>query len=167
MERMIGQAKSRIFGGRVISLEYQVRLQDGQVVEATRHHPIDYLHGGGQLLPALEKALEGLCEGDRAAFVIPAEDAYGARDAANVALLPRSLFPAEVEVTPGMRLLARAAGGQTHLVTVREVRPDEAVVDLNHPLAGERLFFEVRVVAVRPAAEDELFSGKPHPAERV
>lgn len=167
MERMIGQGKSRIVGGRVISLEYRVRLQDGQVVEATSQHPLDYLHGGGQLLPAVERALEGLCEGDRAAFTIPAEDAYGARDFANVALLPRSLFPAEVELRPGMRLLARAAGGRAHLVTVREVRPDEAVVDLNHPLAGERLFFEVCVIAVRPAGEDELFSGKPHPAELV
>lgn len=167
MERMIGQAKPRILGGRVISLEYQVRLRDGQVVEATSQHPIDYLHGGGQILPALERALEGLCEGDRAAFTIPAEDAYGARDASNIALLPRSLFPAEVELTAGMRLLARASGGQTHLVTVREVRSDEAVVDLNHPLAGERLFFEVRVIAVRPAGEDEVFSGRPHPAERV
>jgi FKBP-type peptidyl-prolyl cis-trans isomerase SlyD len=167
MDRMISQSRSRVGEGQVISLEYRVRLESGQVVEATSSQPIDYLHGGGQILPALERALEGLGEGERAAFSIAAEDAYGARDVANVATLPRRLFPPEAELKPGAQLLARASGGQMYPITVREVRGDQVVVDLNHPLAGERLFFEVRVLAVRPAGEEELFAGKPHAAESV
>jgi FKBP-type peptidyl-prolyl cis-trans isomerase SlyD len=157
----------RVRGGRVISLEYRVRLGNGEVVESTSKGPIDYLHGGGQILPALERALEGMREGDRAAFSIAPEEAYGSRDDGNVVSLPRTLFPDEAQLKPGLQLLARASGGQTYPITVRELKGDQVRVDLNHPLAGERLFFEVRVIAVRQAADEELFAGKPHAVEIV
>ncbi len=158
----------RVEEGRVVSLEYLVRLGNGQVVETSAgKDPIEYLHGGGQILPALERALEGLREGEQAAFSIPCEDAYGARKDDNVITLPRRLFPGDVDLKPGLCLYARASGGQSYPITVREVREDTVLVDLNHPLAGERLYFEVTIRAVRHAGSEEIFAGKPHEIEVV
>ena len=149
-------------------LEYLVRLDSGQVVETSMgKNPIEYVHGGGQILPALERALEGLREGEQAAFSIPCEDAYGERKDDNVLTLPRTLFPADVDLKPGLCLYARASGGQSYPITVREVRTQDILVDLNHPLAGERLYFEVTIRAVRHAGSEEIFAGKPHEIEVV
>jgi FKBP-type peptidyl-prolyl cis-trans isomerase SlyD len=158
----------RVKEGRVILLDYLVRIGSGKVVETSSGKgPIEYLHGAGQILPALETALEGLREGEQAAFSIAPEDAYGARKDDNVVSLPRTLFPADVELKPGLNLYARASGGQSYPITVREIKEDMVVVDLNHPLAGERLFFEVNVRGVRPAGESEVFAGKAAAAELV
>jgi FKBP-type peptidyl-prolyl cis-trans isomerase SlyD len=158
----------RVEEGRVVSMDYLVRLASGQVVETSvGKTPIDYLHGGGQILPALERALQGLREGEQASFSIPAEDAYGPRKEDNVVTLPRGLFPDEVDLKPGLCLYARASGGQSYPITVREVRSDTVLVDLNHPLAGERLFFEVTIRAVRAAGTEEIFTGKPQEIEVV
>jgi FKBP-type peptidyl-prolyl cis-trans isomerase SlyD len=151
----------RVKTGRVVLLDYMVRVETGQVVESSSGKaPIEYLHGAGQILPALERALEGLREGEQAAFSIPAEDAYGERKDDNVVSLPKTLFPDDVKLEQGLCLYARASGGQSYPITVREVKEDMVVVDLNHPLAGERLFFEVNIRGVRPAGNQEIFAGK-------
>src|ERR1700704_620078 len=103
----------RVKPGRVVLLDYMVKVGTGQVVETSAAKgPIEYLHGAGQILPALERALEGLGEGEQAAFSIPAEDAYGERKEDNVVSLPRSLFPTDVRLERGLCLYARASGGQ-------------------------------------------------------
>lgn len=158
----------RVRPGRVVVLDYMVRIGTGKVVETSSGKaPIEYLHGAGQILPALEQALEGLAEGEQAAFSIAAHDAYGERKDDNVVSLPRNLFPAEVRLEKGLCLYARASGGQSYPITVKEVKGDMVLVDLNHPLAGERLFFEVNIRGVRPAGNQELFAGKAAEAEVV
>lgn len=158
----------RVADGNVVFLDYLVRLHTGKVVETSKGKgPIEYLHGTGQILPALERALEGLREGEHASFSIPPEDAYGTRKEDNVIQLPRTLFPSDVELKPGVSLFARASGGQSYPITVKELRGEFVLVDLNHPLAGERLYFEVAVRGVRPAGNHELFAGKTAPAELV
>src|SRR3954464_12773046 len=95
--------------GRVVLLDYMVRVETGRVVETSSGKaPIEYLHGGGQILPALERALEGMREGEQAAFSIAAEDAYGQRKDDNVVALPKTLFPADVKLEKGLCLYARA-----------------------------------------------------------
>jgi FKBP-type peptidyl-prolyl cis-trans isomerase SlyD len=149
-------------------MDYTVSLDDGRVVETTRGRgPVDYLHGGGQLLPALERALEGLAEGEQAEFVLSPDDAYGPRNEENLATLPRSAFPSDVELHAGVSLMARTSSGQGFPLTVKEVKGEQVVVDMNHPLAGERLSFEVTIRAVRAAGANELFSGKPLAVEKV
>jgi FKBP-type peptidyl-prolyl cis-trans isomerase SlyD len=158
----------RVRDGSVILLDYLVRLATGKVVETSKGKgPIEYLHGTGQILPALERALEGLREGEQASFSIPPEDAYGSRNEDNIVSLPKRVFPSDAELKPGASLFARASGGQSFPITVREVQGDFVVVDLNHPLAGERLYFEVNVRGVRPAGNQEVFAGKATPAEVV
>jgi FKBP-type peptidyl-prolyl cis-trans isomerase SlyD len=158
----------RVKPGRVVLLDYMVRIASGQVVESSADKtPIEYLHGAGQILPALEQALEGLREGEQAAFSIAADDAYGERKDDNVVSLPKTLFPDDVELEKGLCLYARASGGQSYPITVREVKEDMVVVDLNHPLAGERLYFEVNIRGVRPAGNHEIFAGKATSVEVV
>jgi FKBP-type peptidyl-prolyl cis-trans isomerase SlyD len=157
----------RIKLGRVISMDYVVRLDTGRVVETSSgRSPVEYLHGSGQILPALERALEGLREGDQASFSIACEDAYGTRKDDNVVSLPRTMFPNDVQLQKGLCLYAKTSG-QSYPITVREVQGDMVLVDLNHPLAGERLFFEVNIRGVRPAGQRELFEGKAEPVEVV
>lgn len=158
----------RVDEGRIIAIEYTVTLGDGEVVETTqRGSPVQYLHGSGQLMPSLEKNLQSLEEGTRKCFTLDATDAYGERDETNVVTLPRSIFPGTVELTVGARLAARTIGGDTYPLTVCEVYSDRVIVDLNHPLAGESLHFDVVVCSVRTAGTDELFVGKPRPLEIV
>ena len=158
----------RVKPGRVVLLDYMVKIGSGRVVESSSAKgPIEYLHGAGQILPALEHALEGLREGEQAAFSIPPEEAYGERKDDNVISLPRTLFPIDVRLERGLCLYARASGGQSYPITVREVKGDMVMVDLNHPMAGERLFFEVRICGVRPAGNQEIFSGKASSLETV
>jgi FKBP-type peptidyl-prolyl cis-trans isomerase SlyD len=158
----------RVKYGRVVRIDYLVRVATGQVVEtSSARGPIEYLHGSGQILPALERALEGLSEGGQAAFSIAPEEAYGQRREDNVVSLPKGLFPSDVQLEVGLCLYARASGGQSYPITVKEVKDDMVLVDLNHPLAGERLFFEVNIRGVRPAGNQEIFSGKAASAEVV
>lgn len=158
----------RITQGRIVSIEYEVRLGNGDVIESTESEaPVQYLHGAGMLLPSLEAALDNLEEGAQKRFIIDAKDAYGERDESNVLTLPRALFPSHLDVSVGARLAARTSGGETYPLTVREVYQDRVVVDLNHPLAGQALHFNVAVKAVRAAGTDEVFSGKPRPIEVV
>jgi FKBP-type peptidyl-prolyl cis-trans isomerase SlyD len=165
---LLDAASAAVQMGCVVSMDYTVRLDDGRVVETTwGKTPVEYLHGGGQLLPALERALEGLAEGEQAEFVIQPEDAYGPRRDENLASIPRSAFPNDVDLKPGVALLARTSSGQGFPLTVREVTGDQVLVDMNHPLAGERLSFEVTIRAVRAAGPGEVFSGKPLAVEKV
>jgi FKBP-type peptidyl-prolyl cis-trans isomerase SlyD len=158
----------RVKHGRVVLLDYLVRLATGQVVETSSvKGPIEYLHGSGQILPALERAIEGLSEGQEATFSIAPEEAYGQRREDNVVSLPKGLFPSDVRLQPGLCLFARASGGQSYPITVKEVKGDLVLVDLNHPFAGERLFFEVNIRGVRPAGNQEIFLGKAASVEVV
>ncbi len=158
----------RIKDRSIVAMDYTVRLDDGRVVETTRGRaPVEYLHGGGQLLPAPEKALEGMLEGQEAEFSLRPEDAYGTHKEGNLATLPRDSFPDDVELRPGLALMARTTSGQGFPMTVREVNGDKVVVDMNHPLAGERLLFHVQIRSVRPAGSNDLFTGKPQLIEKV
>ena len=165
---LLDAAAAAVQTGCIVSMDYTVRLDDGRVVETTwGKSPVEYLHGGGQLLPALERALEGLGEGQDAEFTLPPEDAYGPRRDENLATLPRTAFPEDVNLKPGAALLARTSSGQGFPLTVREVKGDQVVVDMNHPLAGQSLIFQVSIRAVRAAGPGEVFSGRPLAVEKV
>jgi FKBP-type peptidyl-prolyl cis-trans isomerase SlyD len=158
----------RVASGRIVSMEYSVALANGEVIERSEAGaPVQYLHGAGMLLPSLEAALEDVEEGTRRRFVLAPRDAYGERDEGNLMTVPRSLFPAGVELRVGARLSARSSGGETFPVSVRELFGDRVVMDLNHPLAGQALHFDVTVREVRSAGTEELFAGQPRDVEVV
>ncbi|MDR0806450.1 MAG: peptidylprolyl isomerase [Enterobacteriaceae bacterium] len=146
----------------VVSLAYQVRTEDGVLVdESPVSAPLDYLHGHGSLIAGLEKALENHSVGDRFDVFVPADDAYGSYDEALVQRVPKDVFMGVDELQVGMRFLADTDQGPVP-VEITEVGDDDVVVDGNHMLAGQNLNFNVEVVAIREATEEELEHGHVH-----
>jgi len=156
----------KIVSGSVVGIDYSLHLGDGRVVDASEPgQPLTYLHGEGQIVPGLESALEGLSVGDRKQVVVPAGDGYGEHDARGVQEVERAAFPPAFEPQVGMALTAEGPDGESVPFTVREVRPGSVVIDLNHPLAGKALHFDVTVREVRAATAEELEHGHAHGPE--
>jgi FKBP-type peptidyl-prolyl cis-trans isomerase SlyD len=149
--------------GSVVSIDYQLHFGDGKVIDASEPGtPLSYLHGEGQVVPGLERALEGLSAGDARQVVIQPEDGYGPHDARGVQKVPRSAFPADVELEVGSSMIAQGPRGESMPFTVREVRAEDVTIDFNHPLAGKTLHFDVKVQEVRTASAEELQHGHAH-----
>lgn len=151
--------------GSVVSVDYELHLGDGKVVDASAPgEPMAYIHGEGQIVPGLERALEGMATGEAKKVVVPPEDGYGPHDARGVQEVPRDAFPADVQPAVGMELMAQGPGGEAVPFVVRELKPASVVIDLNHPLAGKTLHFAVTVREIRAATADELEHGHVHGA---
>jgi FKBP-type peptidyl-prolyl cis-trans isomerase SlyD len=149
--------------GAVVGLDYKLHLGDGKVVdESLPGDPLFYLHGGGQIVPGLETALEGMEVGQSKQVVVAAKEGYGEHDARGVQEVPRSQFPPGVEPQAGMQFVAHDEDGEAMPIAVREVRGDTIVIDLNHPLAGKTLHFDVKVTEVRAATAEEMAHGHAH-----
>jgi FKBP-type peptidyl-prolyl cis-trans isomerase SlyD len=149
--------------GSVVSLDYRLHLGDGVVIDASApDEPLTYLHGEGQIVPGLEKALEGLSAGEARQVVVAPDDGYGPSDPGAVQEIARTSFPPGVQLQPGMELLAHGPEGQPVPFLVRDVGLETVVIDLNHPLAGKTLHFDVTVREVRQATGDEMEHGHAH-----
>jgi FKBP-type peptidyl-prolyl cis-trans isomerase SlyD len=114
-----------------------------------------YVHGYGQVLPVLEKGLEGETQGAFVTLVADSDDAYGPHEAEGILELEREGLEVEAGLEPGEEIVATSDHGEM-VMRVVEIRDDAIVVDTNHPLAGKRLRFDVEVLEVRPATDDEI-----------
>jgi FKBP-type peptidyl-prolyl cis-trans isomerase SlyD len=151
--------------GLVVSLDYTLRLDDGQVIDTTANEaPLEFLQGGQQIIPGLEKALYGMAVGDEKDVELAPGEGYGNRNPDALEMVPREAFPSDVELTEGMGLQLRDPSGHEVVAYVAEIRPEAVVLDLNHPLAGETLFFEIKIADLRPATSEELDHGHAHNA---
>lgn len=147
---------------KVVELDYVLKV-DGEVVDQSEQgEPLTYLHGHSNIIPGLEKALEGKKAGDSLHVTVQPEDGYGERDEDNVETLDRSDFDDEVEV--GATYYAQAEDGSVLPFTVIAVDGDQVEVDFNPPLAGMVLNFDVTVKNVRDATPEELEHGHAHTA---
>jgi FKBP-type peptidyl-prolyl cis-trans isomerase SlyD len=141
----------------VVSLDYTLRLEDGQVVDSSEgQEPLEFVQGQGAVIPGLEKALYGMLVGEEKEVVVQPEDGYGEFDSDLFETLPRSVFPADMVLEQGMGFRMRADSGEVVLAFVDHLEDDQVVVNLNHPLAGKKLLFSVRVVDLREATPEEL-----------
>jgi FKBP-type peptidyl-prolyl cis-trans isomerase SlyD len=145
----------------VVSIEYTLKKEDGEVLDSSDGRPpLDYLHGVGNIVPGLEKALDGKAAGDSVDVKLAPADGYGHRDESLVRNLPlRKIADKKPQV--GRRYRAQLDDGQA-VVLVTGLKGDYATVDANHPLAGMTLHFQVKVVAVREATSDEIKHGHVH-----
>jgi FKBP-type peptidyl-prolyl cis-trans isomerase SlyD len=150
----------KIARDRVVCIDYTIRLPTGAVIESSLgNEPLTYLHGRRQIVPGVERAIEGLHAGSALEVIVPPAEAYGERDPTGVFLIPRAAFPPE-EVTPGALYSAARPGGSVLTFRVLEASDEFVLVDANHPLAGETLHVSVRVRGVRSATEEEIALGK-------
>lgn len=152
-----------IGNGKVVSLSYTLRLDNGEIVDYTEAgEPLEYLHGAENIVPGLEKALEGLKVGDTRDVDVSPEEGYGEYSSEEVEVVERSQFPADLPLEVGLALELYDDEGDSMEAYVREVGDQHVTLDFNHPLAGETLHFAVEVLAIRPATEEELDHGHPH-----
>jgi FKBP-type peptidyl-prolyl cis-trans isomerase SlyD len=142
-------------------MDYTIRLDSGQVVETSLgQEPLSYLQGRRQIVPGVERALEGLDEGAVVNVVLAPEDAYGPRNPAGIFVVARSGFPEDEQPGPGMTFSARRRDGTSFTFRVLDVDEQMVLVDTNHPLAGETLHVTVKVHRVRAATTEEILTGK-------
>jgi FKBP-type peptidyl-prolyl cis-trans isomerase SlyD len=147
--------------GAVVSFNYTLTDDSGAVIDSSEGGaPLQYLHGYDNIIPGLETALEGVECGHKSTVVVEPGDGYGEVDDEAIFEVGRDKFPDGMEIFPGMQFAGETPNGDVPL-TVVEVRDDSVVVDANHPLAGERLHFDVEVVDIRPASDEELELGYP------
>jgi len=151
--------------GAVVSLEYELKLANGEVVDFSEtDEPLEYLHGAENIIPGLERELAGLQVGDEKDVEVPPADGYGEYDPEDVEVVERGALPKNIPLQLGMVLAVSDENGDFSEAFVREISPNSVTLDFNHPLAGQRLFFKVKVLGIREATEEELAHGHPHGA---
>jgi FKBP-type peptidyl-prolyl cis-trans isomerase SlyD len=146
----------------VVTIHYTLKDDAGEVLDSSRDgDPIAYLHGHGNLVPGLERELEGKNTGDKIVVTVSPENGYGQYDKALVQQVPRRALQGIAKISVGMRLHAQTEQG-TRAVTVTRLVGDMVTLDGNHPLAGQNLNFDVEITDVRDASEEELTHGHVH-----
>jgi len=146
----------------VVSLGYRLTNAEGEELDsASSSEPLSYLHGHQQIVPGLEKALEGMQVGDKKDVSLTPEEGYGEVNAGLRLQLPRTQFPKEMEIAPGLQFQA-SLGDRHHVFTIIGEEGDDVKIDGNHPLAGQALNFSVEVLGIRPATEEEIQHGHSH-----
>ncbi len=149
---------------KVVSFHYTLTNEDGETLDTSRERgePMLYLHGAGNIIPGLEKAMAGKKAGDSFEVAVPPGEAYGERRDANVQRLPlKKLGVKANQLKPGMILNLQTNQGPAQ-VTVLKVGRFNVDVDANHPLSGHTLNFDVEIVEVRDATEEEQQHGHAH-----
>lgn len=142
-----------IESGTRVSLEYTLKLEDGTVVESNvGGDRLSYVHGRGEIIPGLEKGIEGMTSGEEREVRVAAEDAYGPVHAEAIQEVPKDRVPDEA-CKAGAQLQGQTPDGEVFVGRVTDVKDDTVVVDFNHPLAGETLHFHVKVVGVESASD--------------
>jgi len=141
-----------------VAIDYTLTLDSGEEIDkSAAGEPLGFIAGSGQIIPGLENALMGMKVGDSSRIVVEPEDAYGTVSDDLFQDIPMDQFPEDVEIEPGMTFEAHGPHGPV-MISVSKVNTgdDTVTVDLNHPLAGKTLCFEVNVVEVREPSAEEL-----------
>ena len=148
----VAQPNQVIEKGSSVKIEYTLKDDKGAVLDTNAgKEALAFTQGAQQIIPGLDKALLGMKAGDSKKVTVKPEDAYGALDPKAETEVPKDALPQGAAVV-GTRLLARGQDGQPRPVTVKAVKDTTVLLDLNHPLAGKTLFFDVKVVSVEPPA---------------
>ena len=154
---VIGCAPATVSNNKMVDVAYKGTLADGTVFSKSDDgKPLEFLVGGGTIIPTLEKGMMGMKVGDRKTIAVKAADAYGEYDKAAVREIPRSQFPKDLALKVGERYQVNNGQGGPMVLTISAMTDTTVTVDFNHPLAGKDLTFEVTIVKIRDATKDEL-----------
>ncbi len=155
----------KIAHNAVVSLDYTLTDDDGKVIDQSdESEPLEYLHGHGQIVPGLERALEGQDDGQSLEVSVAPADGYGVRDEKKKMTIPRADLPSDLVPEVGMHLSGEGQDGNLVPLWIVDVQADHVALDGNHPLAGQTLHFQIHVRAVRQATSEELSHGHAHGA---
>jgi FKBP-type peptidyl-prolyl cis-trans isomerase SlyD len=146
----------KISDNTFVAIDYSLKLDSGEEVDKSEPgKPLGFIYNAGQIIPGLEKELAGKEAGWSTELTVEAKDGYGPHREELVRDLPRSSFPPDADLQPGMVFKADGPHGAIPF-TIKSANDESVTVDLNHPLSGERLHFNVTVAEVRDATEEEL-----------
>ncbi|MBX3200876.1 MAG: FKBP-type peptidyl-prolyl cis-trans isomerase [Labilithrix sp.] len=141
----------KVSDGHIVRIDCELRVSGGEVIESSsKSGPVEYKHGAGQILGALEARLAEMSVGEEKSGVIPAAEAFGADSAQPTMTVPRSSFPADAKLEVGARFEAKSAQGAPLTLNVLSIDADEVTAKAVHPLATKDLEFRVKVLAIRP-----------------
>ena len=143
-------SKTTVKKGSNVTLHYHGTLTDGSVFDSSRDRgePMEVTVGDGGLIKGFDNALQGMTEGETKTFTIPSDEAYGPRDPDAFTILDRTVFPPDFEFETNMKVPLDGPGGRTYIATLVEFDDKSVTADLNHPMAGQDLTFEVEVLNV-------------------
>ncbi len=142
--------------GQFVSVHYKGTLQNGEVFDTSEgRHPLEVQIGAGQIIPGFEKALMGMSLNEKKAFTLDPEDAYGQKDDSLTHAFPRKDVPAELNPEVGQTVALSSPEGQQVPAMITQVDDEKVVVDLNHPLAGQTLNFDIEVVGISDTATQD------------
>lgn len=134
--------------GKKVTFHYTLTVDEQVVQTSDGQQPLAYTHGSGEIIPGLASELEGMNEGDEKSVLIAAENAYGKVNPEAFKELPRSSLPEGLDPKKDMMLQAHSPEGKEILVRISDVQENSITIDLNHPLAGKDLQFDVKVVSI-------------------
>jgi len=146
----------------VATIDYTLTNDNGDTLDQSKDGQFCYLHGANNIIPGLEEALLGKSAGDTITVAVDPEDGYGHRDESMLQTVKREMFGTDQEVEVGMQFHAESPQGETLAITVTQVEDDDITIDGNHPLAGINLNFNVTVVDIRVATQEEIEHGHAH-----
>ncbi len=148
---------------QVVTIQYTVKDEDGKVVDATgEDNSYSFLSGQNQILPKLEETISDMLIGSTKTIELSPEEAYGDYQEDAVQQVNRSDFPEGTQLEVGMSFVANMADGKQLPFVITAVDGDDITIDFNHPLAGKKLTFEVKLIDVRDATPEELAHGHVH-----
>ena len=155
---------SEVADNVVVSVDYVLRLDDkSEIDRSAEGSPLEYLHGYKNIIPGLEKELNGLTVGDEKDVVVQPNLGYGDRDPDSVVEYQRDSFPSSLNFEVGEPVMMRDnESGESHRAYITELRTDTVLLDFNHPLAGETLHFNIKIAGLREPTSEELTHGHVH-----
>lgn len=146
---IIGGSGKMIEKGNKVKIHYTGTLEDGTVFDSSEgKDPLEFEVGTGQVIAGFDEGVIGLKKGDKKTINIPADKAYGQYDEKRMGEYPRANVPKDMELKVGAKMFLQSPEGGVALATIKEIKDDVVVLDLNHPLAGKDLTFEVEVIEV-------------------
>ena len=151
--------------GQVVSLEYTLTVDDEVLDSSEGEQPLEFLQGGGNIIPGLERAIYGMKIGESKSVVVAPADAYGEVDDEAYTSVPRTDFPAGVPLEEGTELNVTDEDGKEATAYIDSFDDETVRLDFNHPLAGAELHFDVKVVGLRAPTAEELAHGHVHSHE--
>lgn len=148
---------------KVVTFNYSLKDNEGTIIDTTENKaPLSFISGTSQILPKLEEAIGKMIIGSKKDVKLAAAEAYGEYDEKAVQQAKRDQFPAELNIEVGMQYIASSPEGQQMPFIITDIKEDDITIDFNHPLAGKDLEFNVELLDVRDATEEELAHGHVH-----
>jgi peptidylprolyl isomerase len=140
---------SQVKVGDTVKVNYSCFSEDGEVIkEEKSEEPIEFTIGKGELIPGFEEAILGMEQGEEKQSAVPMEKAFGPRKEDNVMVVEREKFPKDLVIEVGQQVQMQTTDGNTSLVRISDFSEDQVTLDVNHPLAGKNLIFNIKLLEI-------------------